>query len=110
MDYENIKQVKFYIDGLYSKYDLELKSLNTNLVESNNQLKKLYDDLNTEIVKYNSKNLLNNTVSNILKIKKQFNGGSNKNINILVIYHPGNFIEQNILNNINNNKFVGEFK
>ena len=33
MDYENIKQVKFYIDGLYSKYDLELKSLNNNLVQ-----------------------------------------------------------------------------
>ena len=71
MDYENIKQVKFYIDGLYSKYDLELKSLNNNLVQTNNQLKKkIVDDLNTE-VKYNSKNVLNNTMSNILKIKKK---------------------------------------
>ncbi len=108
MDYENIKQVKFYIDGLYSKYDLELKSLNNNLVQTNNQLKKkIVDDLNTEI-KYNSKNVLNNTMSNILKIKKkQFTGGSNKNINISGDISSLNFIEQNILNNIDNNKFVG---
>ena len=89
MDYENIKQVKFYIDGLYSKYDLELKSLNTNLVQTNNQLKKkIIDDLNTEI-KYNSKNILNNTVSNILKIKKNNLQEVQIKISIyLVIYHP----------------------
>ena len=73
MDYDNIKQVKFYIDSLYSKYDLKLKKLNDDLVESNNNIKKkIVDDLNKEI-KFNSNKLVNNTMSNILTIKDKKN-------------------------------------
>ena len=113
MDYDNIKQVKFYIDCLYSKYDLKLKKLKDDLIDSNNNIKKkIVEDLNNEI-KYNSNKLVNTTISNILTIKnkKKFTGGfkKNKNINISGDISSLNFIEQNILNNINNNsnKFVG---
>ena len=108
-DIDGLRQLKFYSDVLNKRCIKNVNIINNTLKKCNDLIKKR---IIVSIEKCNKKELVNNTLKNILYVNKKNNkilgGSNNKNIKITGDISKLNNFQKNILNKILiNNKQTG---